>query len=258
MATEARRSDAARRMRGLEQICKRLGRQAAPEPASDGVDSLPASLTFLRFALVAGTALGTLVAAVMCTLAALLVAACGNATPTDLPGEGVLPNVTPIAPSGWTTYANTAFHYSIEYPANWFISDKSPTQQDVEIYNFDQSQVNGTGDIPQPPYNKYTIDAYVNPNNFSMPDFYTQYEQTDPTSPPASSQTQHPATVAGRASLEVIQQPVQWSGGKIAYPGITYFVPDAGHVLIIGELYSIGGQPSAVFAHMIGSLKIGK
>jgi len=35
----------------LEQICKRLGRQAAPEPASDGVDSLPASLTFLRFAL---------------------------------------------------------------------------------------------------------------------------------------------------------------------------------------------------------------
>ncbi len=206
----------------------------------------------------AGTALGVHVAALMFTLAALLVAGCGDATPSGLPGEGALPNITPIAPSGWTTYANTAFHYSIQYPANWFISDKSPTQQDVEIYNFDQSQVNGTEDIPQPPYNKYTIDAYVNPNNLAMPNFYTLYEQTDSSSPPASSQTQHPATVAGRASLEVIQQPVQWSGGKIDYPGITYFVPDGDHVLIIGELYSIGGQPSSVFAHMIGSLKFSK
>jgi hypothetical protein len=196
----------------------------------------------------------------MFTLAALLVAGCGNATPTGIPGEGALPDVTPIAPSGWTTYANTTFHYSIQYPANWFISDKSPTQQDVEIYNFDQSQVNGTEDVPQPPYNKYEIDAYINPNNLSITDFYTLYEQTnvDGSSPPATSQSEHSTTVAGRASLEVIQQPVQWSGGKIDYPGITYFVPDGDHVLIVSELYSLGGQPSSVFAHMIGSLKIGK
>jgi hypothetical protein len=35
----------------LEQICKRLDRRAAPEGASDSTDSLPASLTFPRFAL---------------------------------------------------------------------------------------------------------------------------------------------------------------------------------------------------------------
>jgi hypothetical protein len=208
--------------------------------------------------LVAGTTLGILVTAVMFTLAALLVAGCGNATPTGIPGDGDLPDATPITPVGWTTYANTAFHYSIEYPANWFISNTSPTQEDVEIYNFDQSQVNGTEDIPQPPYNKYTIDAYVNPNNLAMPAFYTLYRETDSSSPPATSQSEHTATVAGRAALEVIQQPVQWSGGKIDYPGITYFVPDGDHALIISELYSLGGQPSSVFTHMIGSLKIGK
>jgi hypothetical protein len=213
-------------------------------------------------ALLAGTALGTVVAGVAFALAALLVviliAGCGDARPTDLPGEGAPPNVTPVAPSGWTTYANTAFHYSLQYPANWFISDTSPSVEDIEIYNFDQSQVNGTDDIPQPPYNKYTIDAYANPNNLAMPAFYTLYEQTDPTSPPASSQAQHAATVAGRASLEVVQQPIQWSGGVIAYPSVTYFVPDGDHVLIVNEVYSLGAQPSAVFAHMIGSLKIGK
>jgi len=36
----------------LEQICKRLDRRAAPEAESDRADSLPASLTFLSFALV--------------------------------------------------------------------------------------------------------------------------------------------------------------------------------------------------------------
>jgi transposase len=35
---------------GLEQICKRLGRRAAPEAALDRADLLPASLTFLSFA----------------------------------------------------------------------------------------------------------------------------------------------------------------------------------------------------------------
>jgi hypothetical protein len=35
----------------LEQMCKRLDRRVAPKVASDRADSLPASLTFLRFAL---------------------------------------------------------------------------------------------------------------------------------------------------------------------------------------------------------------
>jgi len=35
----------------LEQICKRLDRRAAPDDASDSVDSLPGSLSLLRFAL---------------------------------------------------------------------------------------------------------------------------------------------------------------------------------------------------------------
>jgi len=35
---------------GSEELCQRLDRQAAPETASDGTGSLPASLTFLRSA----------------------------------------------------------------------------------------------------------------------------------------------------------------------------------------------------------------
>lgn len=200
------------------------------------------------------------VAALAFALAALLVcvlSGCGNTTPTGIPGEGAAPPVTPVAPSGWTTYSNTTHHYSIQYPANWFNLDNSPTTEDVEIYNFDATQMDNMGAVPPPPYEKYAVDAYVNPNHLAMPDFYKLYEQTDSSSPPASSQSEQSATIAGRASLELVQHPVQWSGGRIDYPSITYFVPNGDQVLIVNELYSLGGQPSAVFAHMIGSLKVG-
>jgi len=191
-------------------------------------------------------------------LAVALLAGCGGATPSGPPGEGDVPTPAPIAPSGWKTYANTTYHYTIEYPANWFPSDTSPAAPYLEVYNFDASLVESADQIPPPPYNKYSIDAYANPNGLAMPAFYALYRETDATSPPASSQAQRPATVAGRPALEVIQQPVQWSNGKIAYPGVTYFVPDGASALIVSELYSTGGQPSTIFAHMIASLRITK
>jgi hypothetical protein len=195
-------------------------------------------------------------AALLLTLLGLL-AGCGQATPNSLPSEGNQPDATPIAPSGWTTYRNTAHNYTMRYPANWFVSDTAPSADSLKIYNFDPTKVEAE-DIPPLPFNKYDIDAYVNPNRLSLPDFFALYRQTDADSPPASSQSLRSPTVAGRAALEVIQQPVQWSGGSIDYPSVTYFVSDGDSMLIVSELYSTGGQPSPVFAYMIGSLKIGK
>jgi hypothetical protein len=187
-----------------------------------------------------------------------LLAGCGGGNPSGLPDEGAVATPKPVAPLGWKVYTNLTYHYSIEYPANWFPTDTSPSAPYLEIYNFDTSQVESADQIPPPPYNKYSIDAFANPNGLAMPAFFALYRETDSTSPPASSQTQRPATVAGRQALEVIQQPVQWANGKIDYPGVTYFVPDGASVLIIGELHSTDGQPSAIFAHMIASLRITK
>lgn len=194
-------------------------------------------------------------------LAALgvLLAGCGSgSSSTSIRGQGQPVTMTPVPASGWTTYSNTTYGYTIQYPANWFTSGTSSSADDIEIYNFDPSQLDSTDTIPPPPFNKDSLDAFANPSHLAMSEYYAQYRASDPSSPPANSQTQRAATVAGRSALEVIQQTVQWSGGNIAYPSVTYFVPDGDNVLILNELYSPGGQPSAVFAHIVSSLKFGK
>jgi hypothetical protein len=187
----------------------------------------------------------------------LVLAACGAATPSGMPSDTQAPDATAIAPSGWKTYTNTAYHYAIQYPANWFLADSSQTADYQEIYNFDPNQLDNAEDVPPPPYNKYSIDAYANPKRLAMPDFYADYRATDSSTPPANSQQQRAVSVAGQSALQVVQRPVDWSGGSIKYASVTYFVPDGDSVLILAELYSPGSGPSDVFGHMIGSLKIG-
>src|SRR5262245_4999108 len=87
----------------------------------------------------------------------LALAACGNATPSGMPSDSAGPDATPIAASGWKTYSNTAHHYAIDYPANWFLDDTTATADYQEIYNFDPNELQNAEDMPPPPYNKYSI-----------------------------------------------------------------------------------------------------
>ncbi|HST86962.1 MAG TPA: hypothetical protein VLJ14_01190 [Ktedonobacterales bacterium] len=66
----------------------------------------------------------------------------------------------------------------------------------------------------------------------------------------------HPATIAGRAAVELIQHPIQWTNGLIDFPATTFYIPDGAVILVISEVHSPGGQPSDTFAHMLASLTI--
>lgn len=194
-------------------------------------------------------ALGVLV------MALLPLAGCGAGEADTSGGDTVASDATPVVAAGWKTYTNTMYHYSLEYPANWFPSDSTQTTDYLSIYNYDPLKVSDPEDVPPPPYNKLEIDAFTNPNKLSLPDFYALFRETDPNSPPASSQQTRALTVANHQALEVTQQPVEWTGGKLDFPSVAYYVGSGDYVLIVKEEYSTGGQPSATLTHVVNSLK---
>jgi hypothetical protein len=194
-------------------------------------------------------ALGVLVAAL------LALAGCGAGEGDVNGGETTMSDATVVAPAGWKTYTNTMYHYSIEYPANWFPDDTSGTTDYLNIYNYDPQKVSDPEEAPPPPYNKLEIDAFTNPNKLSLPDFYAVFRDTDPNSPPASSQQTRTLTIADHQALQVTQQPVEWTGGKLDFPSVAYYIASGDEVLLVKEEYSTGGQPSATLTHAVNSLK---
>jgi hypothetical protein len=193
--------------------------------------------------------------AVMALCLVCLLAGCGGGATDAGGGESAPSDATPVAPAGWKTYTNTMYHYSLDYPENWFPSDTSQTTDYLSIYNYDPLKVSDPEDVPPPPYNKLEIDAFTNPNKLSLPDFYALFRETDPNSPPASSQQTRIVTVAEHQALEVTQQPVEWTGGKLDFASVAYYVASGDYVLIVKEEYSTGGQPSATLTHVVNSLK---
>ena len=147
------------------------------------------------------------------------------------------------------------YRYSVEYPANWFPDDTSGTTDYLSIYNYDPQLVSDPEDVPPPPYNKLEIDAFTNPNKLSLPDFYAVFRDTDPNSPPASSQESRTLTIAGHQALQVTQLPVEWTGGQLDFASVSYYLASGDYVLIVKEEYSTGGQPSPVLTHAVNSLK---
>jgi hypothetical protein len=193
----------------------------------------------------------------------LLLAGCGGGGADTAGAEGASSDATPVMAAGWKTYTNTMYHYSLEYPANWFPDDTSQTTDYLSIYNYDLQKVSDPEEVPPPPYNKLEIDAFTNPNKLSLPDFYSLFRETDPNSPPASSQETHILSMNGHQALQVTQQPVEWTGGKLDFPSVAYYVASdvasgaapSDFVLIVKEEYSTGGQPSPTLTHVVTSLK---
>lgn len=186
----------------------------------------------------------------------LLLAGCGGGAGDDFGGgDTVAHDATPVAAGGWKMYTNTMHHFRIEYPANWFPDDTSGTTDYLSIYNYDPQKVSDPEDVPPPPYNKLEIDAFTNPNKLSLTDFYTLFRETDPDSPPASSQEARTLTIGDHQALQVTQQPVEWTGGKLDFASVSYYVASGNEVLIVKEQYSTGGQPSPTLTHVVNSLQ---
>ena len=62
-------------------------------------------------------------------------------------------------------------------------------------------------------------------------------------------------TIADHQALQVTQQPVEWTNGKLDFPSVAYYVASGDNVLIVKEEYSTGGQPSPTLTHVVTSLK---
>ena len=212
-------------------------------------------LGILAYALLAGCGRSSLVAQ-KGTIA--LSAATATSMPTATPMLVPQPTIAlpaPITPSSWATYTNSTYHYTIQYLANWVTPQGvSPTAASVAVFNYDPRKISGVSDqyLPPPPLMKIEVDAAPNPSRQSASDFYATNEQNDPAAPPPSTRTTQHVTVAGRAALEVAQEPY----GSMQYVAITYYVPDGTTMLISTQFEVQNGQPSDVFAHMIASLTL--
>jgi hypothetical protein len=192
-----------------------------------------------------------------------LFAGCGsNAQTADMSGSGSTPTVTAsprddetqttAAAASWVTYTNTKYGYTIQYPTEWFHSDTSPTAE-FSIFSYDPSKISG---YPLPPgATKIEILVYPNPSQLSPADVLQQpLDQRTQRGEPVGTITKLSVTVAGRASLEVIEGP---HGGNV-FGGytITYMIPHGGIMLWLGQYGLPNGTPSAILTYMVQSLAL--
>lgn len=163
-----------------------------------------------------------------------------------------------IAPQGAASYTNTAASYSIKYPANWHVSDATPTGG-FQILNYLPPNA-GTA-ISPPPYNAIRIDFIDNPTHLS-PEAYNVANS------PFSSreigvyacwETLSRAQVGGHTAFALVVWSADYTDAgttKIYRPGIRYYVAAGNKLLRVDELYSEGGQPSAALRQVINTMTI--
>lgn len=197
------------------------------------------------------------------SVAATVTAAPALTPPANCPNKSLATATLPptsapqlIAPSIWTTYTNTAYHYSIQYPASWFVYDfdKSPTTSNFGVYNFKPDSAGGTDLFP--PYNKIELRVFPTSSQQSPLDFYHANSNNDPLSPPPCSRTVTSTTAGGHEAIQIVQWPYATDNQPpIIYPEVYYYVAAPGSTLLgLFEYYSPGGHPSKPFAKMIASL----
>ncbi len=163
-------------------------------------------------------------------------------TPTEPPGSS---QPTPIPPSGWATYTDTVYHYTIQYPANWFVVSGSCAGMAFDVYNYDPWHVGS------PPAGGLKIEVFPlpHPSQLSASDFYNQLKQEQQgqpgATPPCPAETTNSLQVDGRDALEV-SCPAQNS--------VVFYVPDGQTMLSAYESISMDGHPSDVLTYMVTSI----
>jgi hypothetical protein len=196
-----------------------------------------------------------------------------TSAPVVVPSTGPCPNLvmgtatvppapapTPLPPANLTAYTNTAYHYALSYPASWYALDVSPTTNDFSLLNFDPRVYSySSGELPPPPYSKIEIIPLQETEGKTPAQFYAANDTANPLGPLECSRTTAPLTLAGHDALRIVQWPVATGHAPpTLYPAVRYYIATgAGRpLLLVGEAYSPGGQPSPALAQLIASLTI--
>lgn len=112
----------------------------------------------------------------------------GSPLPCPLLTPGPLATVLPggpaiISANGWSAYTNTAYHFSIQYPANWIVDSPLTTTGPITFLNYDPRQLNGAGLPPPPPYTAIAIDPFPNPSQLTPFGVLSRQSECVPTRP---------------------------------------------------------------------------
>lgn len=204
----------------------------------------------------------TLSATATATLAALPTATPSGPCPNKVLATATVPPApapTPIAGTQWMTYTNNLFHYSVQYPTNWYVPDTSPASNDFSLLNFDPRTYHpGADALPPPPYTKIEIRPLQGTDGQTPAEAYAAGYPNNPLAAPECSRTTTQTTIGGHDALQVVQWPAASGyGPPTTYPQVFYYVVSGtGQPLLsLSEAYSPGGQPSPTLARMLASLK---
>jgi hypothetical protein len=167
---------------------------------------------------------------------------------TPPPGPPLSGTPAPIPASGWSTYTNTKYHYTINYPTGWPVDNlQCPDADSLIFWNYYYQQWNGPG-FP-PGGIKIELGALDNASQMSALQFLQTEEQNDQQSvagPPCPSFTTQTLKVGGHDAAE---------GSCTAASGfVVVFVSDGNTMLRISDDFAANGQPSDVFNQMLASM----
>ncbi len=160
------------------------------------------------------------------------------------PGQGTPVTIFPF--TGWATYTNTAYHFTINYPKGWPNDGVCSDAQSLIVHNYDYGQI--TNPAFPPGAIKIELDVRDNANGMTALDFWNQEMQADqqsPGGPPCPSFTTRQLQVAGRSAVEGGCPSLRWD---------SYYIPDGKVMLVISEGTANGIDPSALLTQMVNSL----
>jgi hypothetical protein len=173
--------------------------------------------------------------------------ACSSHTPpagvSGTPGA----TVTPAPSASWSSYTNTAYHYTLKYPGNWGADNITcPDSGSVTFWNYDYSNWNQPG-FPKGAV-KIELDTRDNSSHQSALAFWQAEQQNDQQGvggPPCPAFTTQSLKVAGRDSVE---------GGCPAQNYVVFYIPDGDTMLSIAQSGPPNEAASPVLQQIINTL----
>jgi hypothetical protein len=166
------------------------------------------------------------------------------ATPPPGPPLGGTP--TPIAPAGWSTYTNTKYHYTINYPANWGVDNlQCPDADSLTIRNF-YTQQWGIHGYP-PGGIEIELSAGDNSSQTSALAALQSEERGDQSValPHCTTFTTRALTISGHDAAE---------GNCIVEGFILVYIADGTTMFRIIDDVAPNGQPQSIFTQIINSI----
>lgn len=171
-----------------------------------------------------------------------------TATPAGClpPSPAAKPVDTPIAAHGWTSYTDTALHYTLRYPATWVVPYSACPGGALDIYNYDPRDGVGGSVFPTGGI-KIEVMSQDNPSQLSAQQFFQMTQQNAVGGPACPAYTTQAITIGGHDAL-------QTTCPSIPSYGYDDYVPDGAKMLTIATGGVLDAQLSSIFQQMVASM----